>query len=143
MLMRRPLRILLFGFLLLAVLLPPVPGETGRNGGIVILPSAHALGDELLPQGHFIFALGTPVLLRVPPELEKAAVFVEVAGENISSNISFVRERTIVLEPEELEQLRNTGVEAFTIKIVNEELQGLVIEVEFDSSGKNFELTIF
>ena len=107
--MRHPLRILLFGLCLLAALLPPVPGESGRNGGIVILPSAHALGDELLPQGHYIFALGTPVLLRVPPELEKAAVVVEVSGWRISSNISFIRGRTICLEPEELAAPEHRG----------------------------------
>jgi len=136
-----PLRITLFGLLLLLLGLEPVFGgdsSGGGDGGIIILPSAVAvniLGSQEEPRQTVKIAdPSKDLVLQLPPNMGDSVAIMTLPDDE-SSTVLILRNGRLYLSGKDLAVLRAGGVQSFVITIVSAEGMALRIVYRFEANN--------
>lgn len=120
----RPLGMVLLCVLaVLTVGVPPVKGDLGRNGGIVILPNAthHSEWGKVV-RATCTFQANENVALQFTTGLGDVVVFADDGDGAIP--FGTVGGSVLTVRAADLEELRSAGVSEFVLRVVNEECLG-------------------
>lgn len=139
--MMTPLRIVLFGLVLLLLGLKPVFGGDsvgGGDGGIIILPSAvsvASLGSLESPREVVEIANSSAdLVLMLPSNMGDSVAILSLPDEE-TTTILILRNGRLYLSGRSLTAIRASGVKSFVITIVSAEGMALRIVYRFEANN--------
>ena len=139
--MMTPLRIVLFGLVLLLLGLKPVFGGDslgGGDGGIIILPSAvsvASLGSLESPREIVeIASSSADLVLMLPANMGDSVAILSLPDEE-TTTILILRNGRLYLSGRSLTAIRASGVKSFVITIVSAEGMALRIVYRFEANN--------
>lgn len=130
----RSLSSLLCVLALLLVAVPPVKGDVGRNGGIVILPCAtHVSQWGKTIRETYTFQAGLNVCLRLASGLGEVAVVADCGNGGMP--FGSVANSILSVRSIDLTELGQSGVRQFHLRVLNADLLGYDLLFTLQSNG--------
>lgn len=129
-------RIALAGFAVLLIALPQIRADFGRNGGIVILPSATHTSEwgKHAPTTIAEFPIASDVLLQLPGNLTNVSVVVDLGNGVVS--VGSLSGSLFGIRASELQALAASGMTRFEVILLDTNQFGYNLQVLLQEDGK-------